>query len=204
MMRRAKRPNPGRPPRKRLVSDAAVLEALTEGLGRLPEPTPQQRIAAKKHAIRFDRWMARGVAAWDALSPADRQREADRMLAGIRRYDRDADDRDLGPDGGRLMYGMHFAIDRDEARRRKRAAKKSASPSIFVAAPVEPEDVTAEAVRPAPASEESPVVDELAERRKGRGGRLQRRTVAGLHSLYDPATGRYIDPSFIDDDDFED
>lgn len=177
-----------RPPRKRLATDAEVLAALKEGLDRLPKPTPEQEARAAKARARFERWSAKGRAAWDAFTPDERQREADRMLADMRRYDREADDRDLGPDGGRDMFGMLVACDRADARRAKKAAKHP-RPDLYAAhAAMHTRTAAPEAVRPAPAAEPSPVGDELAERRKAR-----KRRPAGLVG--------YVDPRLIDDDD---
>lgn len=190
-MPRAPKPGSGRQ-RKRLASSAAVQAELDAMLSRLPKPTAEERVAAKKEDARFTRWTARGIAAWDALTADERQREAARMLADLRRHDREADDRDLGPDGGRAMYGTLFAVERQRKRWAKEDAntKRTSAYAAHRATSVR-ETPAGEAVRPAPASEEAPAADETPEPPKAR-----RRRPAGLVG--------YIDPRLIDEDDWED
>lgn len=172
-----------RPPRKRLATDAEVLAALREGLDRMPERTPEQEARAKKARARFDRWWDEGRAAWDALTAEERQREADRMLADIRRYDREADDRDLGPDGGRDMFGMLVACDREEARRAKRAAKRPTVDIYAAHAAMHTRTAVPEAVRAAPATEEATATDTPPDPPKKRRERFEMRVIEP--ALYD-------------------
>lgn len=182
-----------RQPRRRLVSSAEVLAALEEGLDRIPEPTPKERRRAEKGDARFARWQAEGHALWDAMTATERAEAGAEILRGIRRYDSEADERDLGGDGGRGIFAIHHACDRDAARQARRTAKRpKADPYTGHRRAYAPaKAVAAQAVRPAPAIAGARATDEPTEAEKPR-----RKRPAGVVG--------YLDPRLIDDDEWED
>lgn len=182
-----------RQPRKRLVSPTLVSAALDAMLARVPDSTPGDARRERKHAARFARWRAEGHATWDGMTPAERTVAAAEILRTMRRYDSESDERDLGGDGGRELYAIHHACDRDAARQARRAAKR---PTIDAYAGhrrayAPAEAVAVEAVRPAPAITGATAPDEPTEPEKPR-----RKRPAGIVG--------YLDPRLIDDDEWED
>lgn len=167
----------------------AVAEELAAALDRLPGDglTKAQRARRDaKERRRMDRAMTKARAKWDAASPAWRERQGAKILAGARRYDKAAK---LPADGGREIYAVHRYADAERARWEKRST--SAGSFATHRASIE-RDAAAEAVRPAPALEDAPAADESPEPPK----RARRPRPAGLVG--------YIDPRLIDEDDWED
>ncbi|MFC4137133.1 MULTISPECIES: hypothetical protein [unclassified Microbacterium] len=181
--------------RPRLASDAAVRAELGAMLDRMPEPTPGERRRRKKGDARFARWREEGHAVWDAMTPTERAEAAAEILRTMRRYDSDADERDLGADGGRSIFGIDHACDRQAKRWARQDAKRPkvdtyAAHRAGYTGPASPAKTAAvEAVRAAPALSETTTLDESPEPKKTR-----RRRPAGVAG--------YIDPRLIDDDDY--
>lgn len=156
------------------------LEATLTRLGPVDE-----KKAAKADA-RFDRDWAAGREIWDRLSTVAREHEAAQVLADLRRYDKKAT---LGADGGREVFALHYAVDREIARWEKQKAKHPTPTLTF--APVRGEGVARPALRPADATEAVQATDQPTPPRK------RRRPRPAGHA-------GYIDLQRFDADDWED
>lgn len=154
---------------------AAVAEEMEAMMARIP---PGPKGSAKKAARAAARTLGKGRSKWDRETPSWRSKQAAKILAELRRYDKSAT---LPPDGGRDLYAirkLHVApapapVDYYVQHHAAHSATEAAAPAKL-----------------SPDAEKAVPADELAERRKKRRG---------------PRAGHagFIDPRLFDSDDWD-